>query len=110
MAPTPPNNPDDYVQAISDFKKGGWIVAVLGGIGVLIRWLLSDEHHGKIFWIRRTIAGTLVGIMAYFALYQVEMDGIYKSVILSTSGAFSPELFEFARKKLNEVIRKLTSK
>ena len=104
----PPNNPDDYAQALVEFKKGGWIVALLGGLGVLVRWLLSEEDHGPTYWIRRIVAGSLVGFVAYFALYSVEMDGVYKSIILSTSGAFSPELFEYARQKLNATLKRLT--
>lgn len=98
-------NDTDFVSAIDDFKKGGWIVALLGGLGVIVRWMLSDENHPAIFWVQRIVAGSAVGVITYFALYYVEMDAIYKSIILSTSGAFSPELFQFVKNKIKKTLK-----
>ncbi len=93
--------PDHNFQAaIEEFKKGGWIVAFLGGAGVCVRLLISSQEHDKWFWFQRIVAGTIMGVITYFALYNVEIEQIYKSVILSTSGAFSPEIMKFIEKKI----------
>lgn len=106
MTTTPANN--EFAIAIEDFKGGGWIVSVLGGAGMLARLLLDDENHPAMFWIRRALAGSIVGILCYFgiALSGNEISGLKKAFLLSTAGAFSPELMELClkqyKKGLNE--------
>lgn len=91
------------IEAAEDFKRGGWVISLLGGAGVLARMLLSDKPHPVLFWIRRFIAGAIVGVLAYFILWGVEMDGLKKSIIMTTAGAFSPELFEYIRCKIKDL-------
>lgn len=99
--PPPPTDPD-FARAAEDFKRGGWIVSLLGGAGMLARMLLTDESHPLIFWIRKIIAGAIVGIIVYFALHGTELSGLHKSVIMSTAGAGSPELMEYIRKRFSK--------
>lgn len=89
-----PTNETDYAAAFDEFKRGGWIVSLLGGAGMLARLLLDDDNHPAMFWIRRFLAGTIVGCLCYFALYGQDIDGLKKAIILSTAGAGSPELME----------------
>ena len=96
----------DFAQAAADFKKGGWIVSLLGVAGALIRLLLSEERHNWICWVKRAIAGGLVGIVLYFGLHGTSIDPLYKSVILSMGGAISPQLFQILDDKLTTFIRK----
>lgn len=102
MPPNPPTDPN-FGAALDDFKRGGWIVSILGGAGMIARLLLDDEHHPVRFWIARVIAGTIVGIICYFALWGTEMSGIYKSVIMSTAGAGAPELMRYVKAKYNNL-------
>jgi hypothetical protein len=99
MSPTPPATDPDFRAALDDFKSGGWIVSVLGGAGMVARLLLDDVQHGFMYWLRRTIAGVLVGCLCYFALWGTQLDELKKSIIMSTSGAFAPEIMERLRKK-----------
>ena len=114
MTPPAATNEPDFVAAAEDFKKGGWIVSLLGGAGMLARMLLDDESHPLIFWIRRIIAGAIVGVLAYFALWSADIDGLKKSIIMTTAGAGSPELMEWLRKKykggLDEKEKKTTTR
>lgn len=97
MSPTPITADPNYGAALDDFKRGGWIVSVLGGAGMLARLLLDDAHHPFVYWLRRTIAGVLVGCICYFALWGTSLDELKKSIIMSTAGAFAPELIERLR-------------
>ncbi|NDB82261.1 MAG: hypothetical protein EB127_05910 [Alphaproteobacteria bacterium] len=99
----PDNNLDELLQ---QFKKGGWIMAILGGAGMLARLILTDAKYDTWIWIRKIIAGGITGIICYFALYGLDIDPIYKSVMCSMSGAIAPELFEILRNKL---IKKLSN-
>ena len=89
--PSPPPDPD-FARAAEDFKHGGWVVSLLGGAGMLARMLIDDETHPLIFWIKKMLAGAIVGIIVYFALYGTNISGLYKSIIMSTAGAGAPEI------------------
>lgn len=84
---------------LSEFKKAGWVFALLGGAGMLARLILTDEKYHTVRWIRMVIAGGIVGVIAYFALYNAPIDPFYKSVLCSISGSIAPEAFNILRKK-----------
>jgi hypothetical protein len=100
---TPPD--PDFAQAAADFKRGGWIVSLLGLAGAMIRMLLSDERTKWVCWVKNGIAGGLTGVLVYFALHGSEIDPLYKSVLLSSSGAVSPLLFQFIDEKVRRLIK-----
>lgn len=91
----------DFSAAADDFRKGGWIVSLLGGAGMLARMLITDQTSRAIVWVRKILAAGIVGIITYFALHGVEMSGIYKALILSFSGMASPEVVEFIVSRIN---------
>lgn len=91
-------NGPDYEEAIKDFQRGGWITVLLGMIGMAIRLLVTDEKSSFLWWMRKLIAAGLSGVIAYFMLWGVEMHGMYKSILLTTSGTVCPELVEILRK------------
>lgn len=92
-----------FLSATEDFKRGGWIVTLLGGAGMLARMLLTDQSSPLIVWIRKCLAACIVGVLCYFALHQVVMPQIYKSIILSVSGMASPELMELIILRINKL-------
>jgi hypothetical protein len=94
--PTP-----DYAQAADDFKRGGWIVSLLGGAGMLARMLITDQSSRAIIWVRKILAAGIIGVITYFALHGVEIAGIYKALILAFSGMASPEVVELIVSKVN---------
>ena len=97
-------NPDQaFLNATEDFKRGGWIVTLLGGAGMLARMLLTDQSSSLIIWIRKCTAACIVGVLCYFALYGVTMPQIYKSILLSVSGMASPELLELVITRINKL-------
>lgn len=101
-------NPDDQSLALlaEEFKKGGWIMAILGGLGMLARLILTNERYSFFIWLRKVIAGGIVGVLAYFAMYGMDVAEIYKSVACSICGSLAPELFEFLRKRVMEKLTK----
>ena len=84
----------DLTQAVADFKRGGWIVAILGGIGMTARLIFDDEKLPAVIWFKKIFAGCLVGIMMYFALHGTSIDPLYKSIMYAVSGTIAPDLFE----------------
>jgi hypothetical protein len=104
-------NPNpDYGEAIRDFQRGGWITTLFGGAGMLARMLITDECSPLIWWIRRIVASVIVGVLSYFTLWPMDISGIYKAVILTTSGMACPELIEIVVKKYRSKIPNETKK
>ena len=97
-------NPDDQsiTVIINEFKRGGWVVGILGGLGALARLILTNEDYKFWIWFRKVIAGVIVGVMVYFAIYFADIEPLYKSIIFSVSGSFAPELFDFIRLKIKK--------
>lgn len=98
MSPTDP----DLANALQDFKKGGWVIALLGAMGMFARLILTEEKYSFCVWLRKIIAGGIVGVLAYFALYGTNIDPLYKSVIYSISGSLAPELWDYLKNKLKK--------
>lgn len=84
---------------LDEFKKTGWLFAILGALGMLARLILTDEKYNTTRWFRMVTAGAIVGVICYFALHQTSIDPFYKSVLCSVSGSIAPELFNWVRKK-----------
>ena len=91
----------DFARAADDFKRGGWIVSLLGGAGMLARMLITDQTSKAIVWVRKIVAAGIIGIIVYFGIHGVEISGLYKALILSFSGLVSPEIVELAITKVN---------
>lgn len=100
--------PDDQsINAlVEEFKKGGWIMAVLGGLGMLARLILTNERYSFFIWMRKIVAGGIVGVLAYFAMYGMDIADIYKSVLCSIAGSIAQELFELTRKMVLQKLSK----
>lgn len=92
-------DPQSINEIAEEFKKTGWLFAVLGGLGMLARLILTDEKYYTTRWIRMVIAGAIVGVICYFSLYKADIDPFYKSVLCSISGSLAPEMFNWVRNK-----------
>jgi hypothetical protein len=92
-------DPQSINAIAEEFKKTGWLFAVLGGLGMLARLILTDEKYHTTRWIRMVIAGAIVGVICYFSLYNADIDPFYKSVLCSISGSLAPEMFNWVRNK-----------
>jgi hypothetical protein len=91
----------DLAQAAIDFKKGGWIVSLLGIVGGAVAMLLSEEKKPWVFWLKRIIAGGLTGVIMFFSLHGVEMNPMYKSILMCSCGAVAPELLGRLRRVIS---------
>ena len=103
-------SPDpDFGNAINEFRKGGWIVSLLGALGILARILLAKNKPTLIEAIKKITAGGITGVIVYFALHGSEIPPLYKGIIYSTAGAFAPELFGMALDKIQKLAEKFSS-
>jgi hypothetical protein len=111
----PPNDdemsspePDQLLKTAEDLKRGGWIVGVLGAAGALCRLLVTDEELAWVMWIRRIIAGAIVGVLSYFVVHG-RADPLYEAIIYAVCGTAAPELIEMARRRIIKHVETETS-
>lgn len=90
---------DSLNQLYEELRKGGWVMAVLGAMGMLARLILTNEKYSAVIWTRKVIAGGIIGVISYLSLLNFDIDPIYKSVLVSIAGSMAPELFDFVRRK-----------
>lgn len=95
MSPVDPS----IIETAEDFKKGGWIVAVLGALGAIARFIITEERFRWVVLLRKGIAGSFVGTLVYFGINYAPIDPIYKGIIYSSSGALAPDIFEWIKSK-----------
>ena len=98
MSPIDPS----LMETAEDFKKGGWIVAVLGALGAVARLIITEERFKAIIWVRKGIAGAIVGTLVYFGINHAPMDAMYKGIIYSSAGALAPDIFEWIKRKFTK--------
>jgi len=95
MSPIDPS----IIDTAQEFKRGGWVVAVLGALGAVARLIITEERFKAIIWIRKGIAGAIVGTLVYFAVNPTNIDQLYKGIIYASSGALAPDIFEWLKGK-----------
>lgn len=98
MSPIDPN----LIDTAQEFKRGGWIVAVLGALGAIARLILTEERFFWVVWVRKALAGAIVGTLVYFAINHTELDAMYKGIVYSSSGALAPDIFEWLKRKVTK--------
>jgi uncharacterized membrane protein YeaQ/YmgE (transglycosylase-associated protein family) len=101
MSPVDPS----LLETAEDFKKGGWIVAVLGALGAIARFIITEEKWQPIILVRKGIAGAIVGTLIYFAINHAPIDSLYKSIIYASCGALAPDIFDLVKRKFIQKTR-----
>ena len=87
---------NNFQGAILAFKKGGWIVSLIGAAAMVGRLLIDDAADAN--WRRSAkhiLAAALFAIIAFFVTYQWEMSAINKAIIQGLPGALAPELVDW---------------
>ena len=95
MSPVDPS----LLETAEDFKKGGWIVAVLGALGAIARFIITEEKWQAIVFVRKVLAGAIVGTLVYFGINHAPLDAMYKGIIYSSTGALAPDIFDWVKRK-----------
>jgi hypothetical protein len=98
MSPLDPT----LLETAEEFKKGGWVVAVLGALGAFARLVISEEKWQAIIWIRKMIAGAIVGTLCYFALNSSSIDPLFKSILYASAGSLAPDIFAWIKRKFTQ--------
>ena len=84
----------DEKNLIREFLTGGWIVAVIGGLGMLARSLLDGIERSHLEHFKRIVAASICATIAWFILEQVEVSSLTKAISYGVVGVVSPEILQ----------------
>lgn len=79
---------------IPKFLKGGWIVALIGGAGMIARLVVSEEETPMNIVVKNISAAMIASSITWFVMEQFEMNSMLKAVIYGLVGLNSPELLK----------------
>jgi hypothetical protein len=77
---------------------------------VLVKMLVSGKNYTKSVWVKNSLAGFLAGIICYYSLHSAPINGMLKSIIMCTCGAFTPQALDFIRQKYENKNKKEKAK
>lgn len=77
-----------------EFVTGGWLVALVGGLGMLARSLVDGVNRSHMEHAKRILAATLCSTIAWFVLEQIEVSSLIKAITYGIVGVISPELIQ----------------
>ena len=79
---------------LMEFLRGGWIVALIGALGMLARTFMDGVKRSCTEQIKRIIAAAICSTIAWFILEQVEVSSLTKAISYGITGVISPEILQ----------------
>jgi hypothetical protein len=79
-------------QILKEFISGGWIVTLVGAIGMAARLLVGKEKIGCVEQFKRIAAAAMCSTIAWFILEQMTVSSLTKAISYGIVGVISPEL------------------
>ena len=79
---------------LMEFLRGGWIVALIGALGMLARTFMDGVKRSCTEQIKRIIAAAICSTIAWFILEQIEVSSLTKAISYGITGVISPEILQ----------------
>jgi len=79
---------------LKDFLAGGWLVAVIGAAGMIVRLLSDDTKATFSSQLKKIIIASVCSIIAWFVLEGLDINSLVKAVIYGVTGVISPEIVQ----------------
>lgn len=79
---------------LMEFLRGGWIVALIGALGMLARSFMDGVKRSVLEQTKRIIAAAICSTIAWFILEQVDVSSLTKAISYGITGVVSPEILQ----------------
>jgi len=79
-------------QIVKEFISGGWIVTLIGAIGMAARLLMGNEKIACLEQLKRIAAAAMCSTIAWFILEQMTVSSLTKAICYGIIGVISPEI------------------
>jgi len=96
----------DEKNLLREFLTGGWIVTVVGALGMLARNILDGVERSHVEHFKRIVAAAICSTIAWFILEQVEVSSLTKAISYGTIGVVSPEILQGVTTLAKKVAKK----
>ncbi len=84
----------DEKNLLKEFITGGWVVALVGALGMLARNLMDGVSRSHLEHFKRILAAAICSTIAWFILEQVEVSSLTKAISYGVVGVVSPEILQ----------------
>jgi ABC-type thiamin/hydroxymethylpyrimidine transport system permease subunit len=84
----------DDKNLLREFITGGWVVALIGGLGMLARNLMDGVSRSHYEHFKRIVAAAICSTIAWFILEQIEVSSLTKAISYGVVGVVSPEIIQ----------------
>jgi len=85
---------EDQHNFLKEFLNEGWIVAMIGALGMIARSLMDGVKRSSMEQFRRILAAAICSTIAWFVLEQTEVSSLTKAISYGVVGVISPEILE----------------
>lgn len=79
---------------LMEFLRGGWIVALIGALGMVARTFMDGIKRSCLEQTKRIIAAAICSTIAWFILEQVDVSSLTKAISYGITGVISPEILQ----------------
>ena len=79
---------------LMEFLRGGWIVALIGALGMLARSFMDGIKRSCVEQTKRIVAAAICSTIAWFILEQVDVSSLTKAISYGITGVISPEILQ----------------
>ncbi len=74
------------------FYDGGWMVPVIGGLGMLARIMIDPRKHSLFLMLKRILSAAIFSGIAWFVLNGAPFSDFTKAICYGIIGVVSPEI------------------
>lgn len=96
----------DEKDLFKEFIAGGWLVSIIGGLGMSVRLLLEGKKASMFEQIKKIIAAIICSTIAWYILEQIEVSSLFKAISYGIVGLISPEIVAGIVKLAKKISRK----
>lgn len=96
----------DEKHILKEFIAGGWIVSLVGGLGMAARLMIEGKQMPVMDYVRKILAAVICSTIAWFMLEQMVASSFVKAITYGIVGVTSPELIAAVVKLVKKIGKK----
>jgi hypothetical protein len=77
---------------IREFVNGGWVVPLVGALGMIARLMISPTKHSLLMFSRKVLSAAIASGIAWFVLDGAPFSDFVKAICYGVVGVVSPEV------------------
>lgn len=86
-------NEMDFKSTIREFlENGGWLVTLIGALGMFARILLDNKKYSLLSMLKKILSAAIFSGIAWFILNEAPISDFLKAISYGIIGVVSPEI------------------